>query len=73
MTEVQIEKAVENIFNDIRGRRFLKWLFTEGAGENEHPIVRFENEEMLYAFSEDIQDEIKEAFKECIKSATLPA
>lgn len=64
MSRVKAEEAVERIFEDLRDRRFLKWLFSA------YPtlIGNLEGEE-LRSLDDDIQDEIREAWVEIIQSS----
>lgn len=48
------EAAVAKIFEDLRDRRFLKWLFKEDV-DAEHCIQR---DGAAYALDKDVQDEI---------------
>lgn len=53
-TDEKAEAAVAKIFEDLRDRRFLKWLFKEDV-DAEHCIQR---DGPVYALDKDVQDEI---------------
>lgn len=69
MTEEQLDRAVDNIFEDLRDRRFLKWLFTPDVGRDEHLIAYFSDGDPLYAFDREVQQEIRDGFKKAIRAA----
>ncbi len=57
-------KAVDAIFDDLRDRRFLKWLFSA------HPTLIGNLEgEPLRSLDEDVQQEIRQAWVEIIGAA----
>lgn len=57
-------EAVEAIFNDIRGRAVIKWLFdTHGS---EHFIAKFDDGEELRGIDLEVQGEIKAAWQNII-------
>jgi len=60
------EKAVEAIFEDLRDRKFLKWLFCEDP-EHAGPILFENNGIPLMPLSADIQDEIRREWQEIIR------
>jgi hypothetical protein len=61
MSREQAEKLVDAIFEDLRDRRFLKWLFNED-GERAGPILKSTNGEDLMPLDVEVQDEIREAW-----------
>lgn len=61
MTRTEAEAAVNEIFKDLRGRRFLKWLFA-AEPERMGPILLERSGEPLMALDRDVQDEIRESW-----------
>lgn len=59
--------VVEALFEDLRGRSFLKWLFDRRGDKN--LIGRFDNGDELRGLDLVVQDEIKSAWQEIILSA----
>ncbi len=59
--------AVETIFKDIRGRRFLKWIFDE-RGE-ECRIGRFDDGDLLTGLDLEVQGQIKAKWQVLIAKA----
>lgn len=69
-----MEKArevVEALFKDIRGRRFLKWLFP--AFEGAAPILHERDGTPLMPLELDVQEEIKAAWGKIIATAVADA
>lgn len=58
LTRDMAEKVADAIFEDLRTRKFLKWLFAEDA-DSMGPILHERNGEPLMPLSEAIQDEIR--------------
>lgn len=63
--------AVVAIFDDLRDRRFLKWLF-DRRGEDCY-IGDFVNGEKLKGLDLEVQTEIKAAWREIIAKAHTPS
>lgn len=61
MTREQAEAAVDAIFNDLRDRRFLKWLFAE-EGARGVPIMHDHRGEPLMPLNGEVQDDIRESW-----------
>lgn len=61
MTREEAEAAVDAIFEDLRDRRFLKWLFCEDP-ESAGPILHERNGDALMPLNSDVQNEIREAW-----------
>lgn len=61
MSREQAEKLVDAIFEDLRDRRFLKWMFNE-HGEKAGPILHNLHGEPLMPLDLDVQAEIREAW-----------
>lgn len=59
MTRTEAEKLVDAIFDDLRDRRFLKWLFDKD-GERGSPILHNMHGEPLMPLAVDVQSEIRE-------------
>lgn len=61
MTREQAEKLVDEIFADLRDRRFLKWLFNRD-GHDSGPIMHNRRGEPLMPLDLEVQKEIREAW-----------
>lgn len=61
MTREQAGAKVDAIFDDLRDRRFLKWLFSEDP-EDAGPILHMRDGSPLMALDREVQDEIREAW-----------
>lgn len=61
MTRDQAERCVDALFADLRGRRFLKWLFCEHP-ERAGPILHDDNGEPLMPLDSKVQAEIRQAW-----------
>lgn len=61
MTRDQAEIAVDAIFEDLRDRRFLKWLFA-AEPERMGPILHERTGEPLMALEREVQGEIRDAW-----------
>jgi len=59
MERAEAEKAVDAIFEDLRDRRFLKWLFADPEG-GPGMIARFQDGEELWPLDGEVQQEIRE-------------
>ena len=63
MERAEAEKAVDAIFEDLRDRRFLKWLFADQTYRREPGMIaRFAGGDELHELSADVQAEIREAW-----------
>jgi len=60
--------AVGAIFADLRDRRFLKWLFPSDP-ENCGPIMHNSRGEPLDPLDREVQEDIADAWKQCIRDA----
>ena len=60
------EQAVEAIFEDLRDRKFLKWLFCEEP-EDAGPILHDAQGKPLMPLDRDVQDEISREWQEIIR------
>lgn len=61
ITREQAEAVVDAIFEDLRDRRFLKWLFCEEP-ENAGPILYDSHGYPLMPLDSEVQNEIREAW-----------
>lgn len=61
MTREEAEAKVDAIFEDLRDRRFLKWLFCEHP-EHAGPILHNSHGEPLMPLDSEVQGEIREAW-----------
>lgn len=60
------DKIVEVIFEDIRDRRFLKWLFSKRP-----TLIGSLNGEDLRSLDEDVQEEIRAEWAKIIRNALV--
>lgn len=65
MSREQVEACVDAIFEDLRDRRFLKWLFAEDPA-NMGPILHERDGTPLLPLDEEVQNEIREAWVKII-------
>lgn len=61
MTRKQAEAAIDAIFEDLRDRRFLKWLF-DAEPESMGPILHDSSGTPLMALNREVQADIREAW-----------
>ena len=59
MTREEAERLVDAIFDDLRDRRLLKWLFNP-TGKDAGPILHDMHGEALMPLDVDVQDEIRQ-------------
>jgi len=60
------EEAVEAVFEDLRDRKFLKWLFCEDP-DRAGPIMIDRHGKPLMPLDSDVQDEIRREWQEIIR------
>jgi hypothetical protein len=65
MTPDEADEIIDALFEDLRGRRFLKWLFC-AEPERLWPILHDNRGEPLMALDRDVQNEIKAAWKKIL-------
>jgi hypothetical protein len=65
------EICVDAIFEDLRDRRFLKWLFAENP-ENMGPILHERDGTPLMPLGSSVQGEIRESWIRILMKAETP-
>lgn len=70
MTRAEAEKIVDEIFADLRDRRFLKWLFGKDP-EMMGPILHERNGEPLMPLDREVQTEIRESWIAIVMAAGI--
>lgn len=69
MTRAEAETAIDAIFEDLRDRKFLKWLFCEDP-ESAGPILHMRDGLPLMPLDGEVQAEIREAWITILLRAT---
>jgi hypothetical protein len=67
---IAVKPIVEALFEDLRDRRFLKWLFT--ADNFETPILHMQDGEPLMPLEADVQEEIRATWAQLIANNLRP-
>ena len=70
MTQEEADAAVDFIFDDLRNRKFLKWIFMEDPGEASRRIAQFVGGGDVFVLDKDIQAEIRKIWAQLIIKAT---